>query len=220
MAVKGLLVLICLMLPVAGSDSVPIQVREALAFRAEKLKHFSVELETRLGMDFGGRRVINLREVHFFGNLGQFRRDSGDALEGRRRTPGNMIPRALFRADLLILPDLLKERGAGHIKIFGGGGGVILPEEIEQLHQYGITRLFSPDDGRKMGLQGMINEVLKLSDFPMGKDPDIRTEDIRKRDFKAIARTISAAENYPAGLKDLFDELRKGCPSLPKYLIR
>ncbi len=107
--------------------------------------------------------------------------------------------------------DLLKDRGAGHIKIFGGGGGVILPEEIKQLHQYGITRLFSPDDGRKLGLQGMINEVLKLSDFPMGKDPDIKAEDIRKRDFKAIARTISAAENYPAGLKDLFDELKKGC---------
>jgi len=107
--------------------------------------------------------------------------------------------------------DLLKEREAGHIRIFGGGGGVILPEEIKQLHQYGITRLFSPDDGRKMGLQGMINEVLKLSDFPMGKDLDVQPEDIRNRDFKAIARTISAAENYPAGLKDLFDELKKGC---------
>ncbi len=107
--------------------------------------------------------------------------------------------------------DLLKEQGAGHIRIFGGGGGVILPEEMKQLHQYGITRLFSPDDGRKMGLQGMINEVLKLSDFPMGKDVDVQPEDIRNRDFIAIARTISAAENYPAGLKDLFDELKKGC---------
>jgi methylmalonyl-CoA mutase len=52
--------------------------------------------------------------------------------------------------------DLLKERGCGHIKIFGGGGGVILPTEIEELHAYGITRIYSPDDGRAMGLQGMI----------------------------------------------------------------
>ncbi|MDX5320427.1 MAG: cobalamin B12-binding domain-containing protein, partial [Bacteroidota bacterium] len=50
--------------------------------------------------------------------------------------------------------DLLKEKGCGHIRIFGGGGGVILPEEIEELHAYGITRIYSPDDGRSMGLQG------------------------------------------------------------------
>ncbi len=56
--------------------------------------------------------------------------------------------------------DMLKERGAGHIKIFGGGGGTILPQEIEALQDYGITRIYSPDDGRHMGLQGMINEVL------------------------------------------------------------
>ena len=54
--------------------------------------------------------------------------------------------------------DLLKERGANHIKIFGGGGGVILPAEIEDLHNYGIERIYSPDDGRKLGLQGMIND--------------------------------------------------------------
>ncbi len=107
--------------------------------------------------------------------------------------------------------DLCQERGAGHIKIFGGGGGVILPEEIKQLHQYGITRLFSPDDGRKLGLQGMINEVLKLSDFPMGKDLEIQPEDILNRDFKAIARAISAAENYPDRLKDLFDKMKEEC---------
>ncbi len=107
--------------------------------------------------------------------------------------------------------DLLQEQGAGHIKIFGGGGGVILPEEIEKLHQYGITRLFSPDDGRKLGLQGMINEVLKSSDFPIGKELDIQPVDIKDRNFKAIARSISAAENYPNGLKGLFDEVKKGC---------
>jgi len=56
--------------------------------------------------------------------------------------------------------DLLKENNCSHIKIFGGGGGTILPEEIKELHEYGITRIYSPDDGRKMGLQGMINDVL------------------------------------------------------------
>lgn len=59
--------------------------------------------------------------------------------------------------------DLLKERGCGHIKIFGGGGGTILPSEIEDLHSYGITRIYHPDDGRSMGLQGMINDVDRKS---------------------------------------------------------
>src|SRR3954464_4130635 len=61
--------------------------------------------------------------------------------------------------------DLLKERGAGHIKIFGGGGGVILPDEIAELQAYGITKIYSPDDGRTMGLQGMINDMLEKCDF-------------------------------------------------------
>lgn len=60
---------------------------------------------------------------------------------------------------------LLDKKGAGHVKIFGGGGGVILPEEIVQLAESGIARVFSPDDGRKMGLQGMINEVVRSCDF-------------------------------------------------------
>ena len=57
--------------------------------------------------------------------------------------------------------DLLLEKGAGQIKIFGGGGGVILPSEIKELMEYGITRIYSPDDGREMGLQGMINDLVK-----------------------------------------------------------
>src|SRR5262245_22684619 len=59
------------------------------------------------------------------------------------------------------MKDLLEENGCGHIKIFGGGGGTILPQEIAELHQYGITRIYSPDDGRKMGLEGMIEDVIK-----------------------------------------------------------
>ncbi len=61
--------------------------------------------------------------------------------------------------------DLLVERGAAHVKIFGGGGGVIVPEEIEELHAYGIDRIFSPEDGRKMGLQGMIDVMMREADY-------------------------------------------------------
>ena len=61
--------------------------------------------------------------------------------------------------------DLLQEKKASHIKIFAGGGGTILPKEIEELHNYGITRIYHPDDGRAMGLQGMINDLIKKSDF-------------------------------------------------------
>jgi len=91
--------------------------------------------------------------------------------------------------------DLLKERGCGHIKIFGGGGGVILPTEIEELHQYGITRIYSPDDGREMGLQGMINDVLKKSDYPTGINLNGEVNHIADKDHKSIAKLISAAEN-------------------------
>ena len=98
--------------------------------------------------------------------------------------------------------DLLKERGANHIKIFGGGGGVILPAEIEDLHNYGIERIYSPDDGRKLGLQGMINDLVEKSDFPIG---DLLTDEVNlleKKEAGAIARIISAAENFPAIAKD------------------
>ncbi|MEB0248554.1 methylmalonyl-CoA mutase family protein, partial [Mucilaginibacter sp. 5B2] len=61
--------------------------------------------------------------------------------------------------------DLLAERGAGHIKIFGGGGGVFLPQEIAELQAYGISKIYSPDDGRTMGLQGMINDMMRQCDF-------------------------------------------------------
>ena len=64
------------------------------------------------------------------------------------------------------MKDLLDENGSGHIKIFGGGGGTILPQEIQELHKYGITRLYSPDDGRKMGLEGMIEDVIEQCKAP------------------------------------------------------
>ncbi len=107
--------------------------------------------------------------------------------------------------------DLLKERGCTHIKIFGGGGGVILPEEIKELEAYGITRIYSPDDGRHLGLQGMINEVVELSDFPTGKDITVNKSSILKRDYHAIAQLISAAENHHGEVKKLLLELKENC---------
>ena len=91
--------------------------------------------------------------------------------------------------------DLLRERGAGHIKIFGGGGGTILPTEIEALQQYGIDRIYSPDDGREMGLQGMINDVLEQCDFPVGQNMNGEVTKFTEKDTVSIARMISCAEN-------------------------
>jgi len=93
--------------------------------------------------------------------------------------------------------DLLNEQGAGHIKIFGGGGGTILPTEIEMLHEYGVTRIYSPDDGRSMGLQGMINDLLQQCDFPVGNNLNGEIKKVPSGEYVAIAKAISAAENYP-----------------------
>ncbi len=103
--------------------------------------------------------------------------------------------------------DLLQEKGAGHIKIFGGGGGVILPDEIKELMEYGITRIYSPDDGRAMGLQGMINDLVEKSDFPTGKS--ISSKQLAVGNHLQIAQAISAAENYYDEHKDFFVEINK-----------
>ncbi len=105
--------------------------------------------------------------------------------------------------------DLLQEKGAPQIKIFGGGGGVILPSEIKDLMDYGITRIYSPDDGREMGLQGMINDMIKKSDFspaqtfPKGKETDDVKNLLVKKDVNTIARLISIAENRPEKYSEL-----------------
>jgi methylmalonyl-CoA mutase len=101
--------------------------------------------------------------------------------------------------------DLLQERKCGHIQIFGGGGGVILPHEIKELHDYGIARIYSPDDGREMTLQGMINDLLIKCDFPVGNQEKFDLEKIRKQDYKEIASLISAAENYPEQSRAFFE---------------
>ncbi|WP_273566206.1 methylmalonyl-CoA mutase family protein [Maribacter halichondriae] len=115
--------------------------------------------------------------------------------------------------------DLLQERGAGHIKIFGGGGGVILPEEIQALMDYGISRIYSPDDGRKMGLQGMINDLVQQSDFevpalklPKGKD---LSKSLKDKDVNSIARLISLAENRHDEFESHFSTIKKGNKNIP-----
>ena len=103
--------------------------------------------------------------------------------------------------------DLLQEKKCGHIRIFGGGGGVILPHEINELHAYGITRIYSPDDGREMTLQGMINDLLVKCDFPVGNLEKYDLGKIRVKDYKEIAGLISAAENYPDENRAFFQEI-------------
>lgn len=105
--------------------------------------------------------------------------------------------------------DLLHEKGAGHIKIFGGGGGVILPSEIAELHEYGITRIYSPDDGRSLGLQGMINDLVERSDYPIGDKLNGEIDHIENKTPTAIARLISAAENFPEIAKPVFDQIHE-----------
>ena len=105
--------------------------------------------------------------------------------------------------------DLLKEKGAPHIKIFGGGGGTILPSEIKELHDYGITRIYHPDDGRTLGLQGMINNLVQQCDFPVGENIADAIKKIAIKNIPSIARTISAAENFPEKNKVILNEIRE-----------
>lgn len=107
--------------------------------------------------------------------------------------------------------DLLKEKGCEHIKIFGGGGGTILPSEIEELQGYGITRIYHPDDGREMGLQGMINDMIERCDspcpsltLPKGKGTE---QLLQEKDVPTIARLISLAENRNEEFQSIFSSL-------------
>ena len=105
--------------------------------------------------------------------------------------------------------DLLNENGAGHIKIFAGGGGTILPSEIEELQAYGITRIYHPDDGRSMGLQGMINDLVQRADFPTGDNLNGEVDKLASKNYVSIARLISAAENFPERSKPALDKVHE-----------
>jgi methylmalonyl-CoA mutase len=126
--------------------------------------------------------------------------------------------------------DLLKEKGCEHIKIFGGGGGVILPTEIEELHKYGITRIYSPDDGRELGLQGMINDLLEKSDGPsnLPKGEASRytgkniynlngslDSEIKAKNPKFIGQLISCAENDNDNFQKIFAQLSSSAAPSP-----
>jgi len=105
--------------------------------------------------------------------------------------------------------DLLVEKGSSHIKIFAGGGGTILPSEIKALEKYGITRIYHPDDGREMGLQGMINDLIKKSDFLIGEKLKGNISDIKDKNINAISRMISAAENCPNEHSKTLKEIKR-----------
>ncbi|WP_340066014.1 methylmalonyl-CoA mutase family protein [Ascidiimonas aurantiaca] len=111
--------------------------------------------------------------------------------------------------------DLLKEKGADHIRIFGGGGGTILPGEIKELMDYGITRIYHPDDGREMGLQGMINDLVKRSDFPVGDQVNGEFATVSATHHREIARVISAAENFPEKHKEALGKIRAQAKEVP-----
>ena len=110
--------------------------------------------------------------------------------------------------------DLLKSKEASHIKIFGGGGGTILPEEIKELHDYGITKIYHPDDGRELGLQGMINDLVEKCDFPSGKVLSSTLKKLNNQDHLNIGQMISSAENFGKENKVILEKLTKDVEKL------
>jgi methylmalonyl-CoA mutase len=113
--------------------------------------------------------------------------------------------------------DMLRERDAGHIKVFGGGGGVIIPEDIEEIEKYGVTKIFSPEDGRRMGLQGMINFMLQQCDFSLDRDPEEELQKLQHQDVRSINAIISLAEDsVHAGSETGYANLRERVKGMVK----
>jgi len=103
--------------------------------------------------------------------------------------------------------DLLKEKGASHIKIFGGGGGVIIPLEMDELHAYGVTRIYSPEDGSKIGLQGMINDMMRSMDGPSVDYDNLNYEHLTVDNKYVTANFISAVQESKANDREIFDKI-------------
>lgn len=103
---------------------------------------------------------------------------------------------------------LVAERSGGRIRIFGGGGGTILPEEGRQMQAEGITRIYSPEDSRSMGLQGMVDDMIRRADFPTGELDEFKMDRLSVSEHRTLAGLISAAENYPDKYADVFQELQ------------
>jgi methylmalonyl-CoA mutase len=102
--------------------------------------------------------------------------------------------------------DLLRSRGGSHIKVFGGGGGVIVPAEISELQEYGVARIYSPEDGQKMGLQGMINDILARCDFDLSQ---YAPKALKQNDPRALAQVITALELGVCSFKSALHEKAK-----------
>jgi methylmalonyl-CoA mutase len=114
------------------------------------------------------------------------------------------------------IKDQLRERGTGHIRIFGGGGGVIIPEEIRELEEYGINKIFSPEDGRRMGLQGMINLMLEESDFTVERDIAGEIDRLKNQDVRAVNALITLAEQSIHDNSAVYGTLRETIRSMAK----
>jgi len=104
--------------------------------------------------------------------------------------------------------DLLKEQNASGIKVFGGGGGVIVPDEIQELHDYGVTRIYSPEDGTRMGLQGIINHMIKEIDFSTVKDDAVDFNALSCENKRLLGRAITAMEQAKASGNGYLDHFR------------
>jgi methylmalonyl-CoA mutase len=113
--------------------------------------------------------------------------------------------------------DLLKERGGSHIRVFGGGGGVIVPHEIAELHEYGVARIYSPEDGAKMGLQGMITDMLRTADRNLAEELPATLDELFAGNARALARVITGLENetLPAALKKQLQQRATERDSVP-----